>query len=125
VVGVPGARCRIAHLHGHGAHLEFIQYLTPAGGDVTGPPNRPGSAHVAFLVTDIEAMATRMIEAGASEQGRIARCTSGPAAGCLAVYLKDPNGIIVELAELPARADRRRAPGTAGAESKGLGEQDA
>jgi catechol 2,3-dioxygenase-like lactoylglutathione lyase family enzyme len=123
VVGVPGALCRIAHLHGHGAHLEFIAYLTPAGGDVTRPPNRPGSAHVAFLVTDIEAMATRMIEAGVSEQGRIARCTSGPAAGCLAVYLKDPNGIIVELA--PARADRRRPPGSAGAESKSRGEQNA
>ena len=81
VVGVPGARCRIAHLHGHGAHLEFIQYLTPAGDDVTGPPNRPGTAHVAFLVEDIEALATRMLEAGASEQGRITRCTSGPADG--------------------------------------------
>jgi catechol-2,3-dioxygenase len=66
-----------------------------------------------------------MIEAGASEQGRIARCTSGPAAGCLAVYLKDPNGIIVELAEPRPRADRRRAPATAGTESEGLGERDA
>jgi catechol 2,3-dioxygenase-like lactoylglutathione lyase family enzyme len=102
VVGVPGARCRIAHLHGHGTHLEFIQYLVSAGDDVTGPPNRPGTAHVAFVVEDIQAMAQRMIEAGASEQGRITRCTSGAAAGCLAVYLKDPNGIIVELVEPPA-----------------------
>jgi catechol 2,3-dioxygenase-like lactoylglutathione lyase family enzyme len=106
VVGVPGARCCITHLHGHGAHLEFIQYLTPAGDDVT--DHRPGSAHVAFVVEDVEALATRMIEAGAREQGRIARCTSSPAAGCLAVYLKDPNGIIVELAEPPARADSKR-----------------
>ena len=101
VVGVPGARCRIAHLHGHGSHLEFIQYLETCGDDVTGPPNRPGTAHVAFVVEDIEAMTQRMLEAGASEQGRITRCTSGAAAGCLAVYLKDPNGIIVELVELP------------------------
>jgi catechol 2,3-dioxygenase-like lactoylglutathione lyase family enzyme len=100
VVGVPGARCRIAHLHGHGAHLEFIQYLETRGADVTGPPNRPGTAHVAFVVEDIEAMTARMLEAGASEQGRITRCTSGPADGCLAAYLKDPNGIIVELVEL-------------------------
>jgi catechol 2,3-dioxygenase-like lactoylglutathione lyase family enzyme len=125
VVGVPGARCRIAHLHGHGAHIEFIQYLTPAGGDVTGPPNRPGTAHVAFLVEDIEALVTRMLEAGASEQGRIARCGSGPATGCLAVYLKDPNGIIIELAELPASANRRRPPGSSRANSENLGEQDA
>ena len=108
VVGVPGARCRIAHLHGHGAHLEFIQYLAPAGDDVTGPPNRPGTAHVAFVVRDLEAMAQRMLEAGASEQGRITRCTSGAAAGCLAVYLKDPNGIIVELVELAAGDVRNR-----------------
>jgi catechol 2,3-dioxygenase-like lactoylglutathione lyase family enzyme len=125
VVGVSGARCRIAHLHGHGAHLEFIQYLTPAGDDVTGPPNRPGTAHLAFLVEDIEALAARMLEAGASKQGRIARCTSGPATGCLAVYLKDPNGIIVELVERPARADRSRLPGSASADGKNLGEQDA
>jgi catechol 2,3-dioxygenase-like lactoylglutathione lyase family enzyme len=103
VVGVQGARCRIAHLHGHGTHLEFIQYLVSAGDDVTGPPNRPGTAHVAFVVEDIEAMAQRMLEAGASEQGRITRCTSGAAAGCLAVYLKDPNGIIVELVEQAAQ----------------------
>ena len=101
VVGVAGTRCRIAHLHGHGTHLEFIQYLAPLGADVTGPPNRPGTAHVAFVVSDIETLARQMLEAGAREQGRITHCTSGPGAGCLAVYLRDPNGIIVELAELP------------------------
>jgi catechol 2,3-dioxygenase-like lactoylglutathione lyase family enzyme len=104
VVGVSGARCRIAHLHGHGTHLEFIQYLAPLGADVTGPPNRPGTAHVAFVVSDIETLARRMLEAGASEQGRITRCASGAAAGCLAVYLRDPNGVIVELVE-PAPSD--------------------
>jgi catechol 2,3-dioxygenase-like lactoylglutathione lyase family enzyme len=108
VVGVPGARCRIAHLHGHGLHLEFIQYLEPVGTDVTGPPHRPGTAHLAFLVEDIETAARRMLEGGASEQGRITRCSSGTALGCLAVYLKDPNGIIVELVELPSGDARNR-----------------
>jgi hypothetical protein len=78
---VLGARCRIAHLHGHGTHLEFIQYLETGGADVTGPPNRPGTAHVAFVVEDIEAMTQRMLGAGASEQGRITRCSSGAAVG--------------------------------------------
>jgi catechol 2,3-dioxygenase-like lactoylglutathione lyase family enzyme len=110
VVGVPGARCRIAHLHGHGLHLELIQYLEPPGTDVTGPPHRPGTAHLAFRVEDIEAAARRMLAAGASEQGRISRCSSGAAAGCLAVYLKDPNGIIVELVELPPGDGRDRKP---------------
>jgi catechol 2,3-dioxygenase-like lactoylglutathione lyase family enzyme len=100
VVGVPGARCRIAHLRGHGLHLELIQYLEPAGGeDVPGPPDRPGTAHVAFLVEDIAAQAERMVAAGGAWQGRITRCTSGPSSGCLAAYLRDPNGILVELVQ--------------------------
>jgi catechol 2,3-dioxygenase-like lactoylglutathione lyase family enzyme len=111
VVGVRGTRCRIAHLYGHGTHLEFIQYLAPVGADVTGPPNRPGTAHIAFVVRDIEMLAQRMLEAGASEQGRITRCTSGAAAGCLAVYLRDPNGIIVELVELPQQQHRSHPAG--------------
>ena len=75
---------------------------------MTGPPNRPGTAHVAFLVDDIQAMNRWMLAAGASEQGRITRCSSGAAAGCLAVYLKDPNGIIVELVELAPGDVRNR-----------------
>lgn len=102
VVGVPGARCRIAHLHGHGLHLELIEYVEARGVDISGPPNRPGTAHLAFVVDDIEAVADRMLAAGASGQGRISACTSGPAVGCRAVYLKDPSGIIVELVQ---RAD--------------------
>jgi acetyltransferase-like isoleucine patch superfamily enzyme len=37
VVGVPGARCRIAHPHGHGAHLEFIQYVEIGDDVFVGP----------------------------------------------------------------------------------------
>ena len=72
-----------------------------------------GTAHLAFLVEEIETAARRMLEGGASEQGRISRCSSGAAVGCLAVYLKDPDGIIVELVELyafPAMLGNRKLP---------------
>ena len=52
LTGVPGARLRIAHLYGHGQHMEFIQYL--GGADPAPPiePNRPGAAHVCLPKVD-------------------------------------------------------------------------
>ena len=98
VVGVPGARCRIAHLLGHGVHLEFIQYDDPyQGQSVFGPANRPGAAHLAFLVDDIHEFVARMLEHGATQLGEITLCDSGHAGGSEALYLSDPNGVIVEL----------------------------
>ena len=103
VVGLPGAPCRTAHLRGHGAHLEFIAYDGDWRGEsVFGPANRPGAAHLAFLVDDIETTVRRMTAAGGSKLGEVALCGSGPVADCLAVYMKDPGGIIVELVEQAA-----------------------
>ena len=64
-----------------------------------GPANRPGAAHLAFLVDDIETTVRRMTAGGGSKLGEVALCGSGPVADCLAVYMKDPGGIIVELVE--------------------------
>jgi catechol 2,3-dioxygenase-like lactoylglutathione lyase family enzyme len=99
VTGVPGAQLLVAHLHGHGQHVEFIQYL--AGGTAAGPsdPGRIGTAHVCFVVSGIEAVWQRLLAAGATPQGRIASVDSGPATGCRAGYLRDPSGIVIELVE--------------------------
>lgn len=98
VVGVPGAQCHIAHLLGFGLHLEFIAYDEPYQGDsVFGAANRPGAAHVAFLVDDVHTLVERMLAHGATQVGPITYCSSGHANGCDAVYLQDPNGVIIEL----------------------------
>ncbi len=98
VVGVPGAHCRIAHLVGHGLHLEFIAYDGPYQGEnVFGPANCSGAAHVSFLVEDIHPLVERLLKHGAKQIGPITFCDSGRASGCDAVYLTDPNGVIVEL----------------------------
>ena len=103
VVGLPGATCRVAHLRGHGAHLELIEYDSDWRGEsVFGPANRPGAAHLAFVVDDIEATVRRITAGGGSKLGEVALCGSGPVADCLAVYMKDPGGIIVELVEQAA-----------------------
>jgi catechol 2,3-dioxygenase-like lactoylglutathione lyase family enzyme len=101
VVGAPGATCRIAHLAGHGLHLELIEYDDRwVGESVFGPATRPGASHVAFTVDNIAAFSEQIQAGGGTMLGEIVRCGSdGMSAGCLAVYMKDPEGIIVELVE--------------------------
>ncbi len=101
VVGVPGARARIAHLKGHGQHLEFIEYLEPAGATGVPAPNDRLAAHVAFVTDDIAAAEARVLAHGGSRLGRVTEVTGGPYQGAFAVYLRDPNGVIVELYQPP------------------------
>ncbi len=103
VTGVADAWLLVAHLYGHGQHVELIQYLD---GRTAAPPASPGAdgtAHLCFTVARIDAAWQRLLAAGATPQGRIADVDSGPGAGCRAGYLRDPSGIIIELVEhLPA-----------------------
>ena len=101
VTGVPGAKLRIAHLYGHGHHMEFIEYLDAAGASVALEPSMAGAAHVCLEVSDIRATVEELLEAGATMQGEVTEVTEGPVSGCWAAYLRDPNGIIVELLDMP------------------------
>jgi catechol 2,3-dioxygenase-like lactoylglutathione lyase family enzyme len=102
VTGIAGAALLVAHLYGHGHHIEFIQYL---GGAVDGsapPPALVGAAHVALETDDIEATWATLLRAGATAQGQIALVTSGTVSGVKAGYIRDPNGILIELVQLAA-----------------------
>jgi catechol 2,3-dioxygenase-like lactoylglutathione lyase family enzyme len=101
VTGVPGAELLVAHLYGHGTHIEFIQYLSGAGASGPIEPNRETAAHVCFEVDNIETIWQGLMALGASSQGRIAAVASGPMNGLRAGYLRDPGGIVIELVEIP------------------------
>jgi catechol 2,3-dioxygenase-like lactoylglutathione lyase family enzyme len=103
VTGVLGARLKVAHLYGYGHHMEFIQYLSGAAAATRYEPNMSGAAHVCLEVTDIQATAAQLLAAGATPQGEMAEVTMGAGAGGWAGYIRDPNGIIIELYE-PATA---------------------
>jgi catechol 2,3-dioxygenase-like lactoylglutathione lyase family enzyme len=99
VTGVPGARIRVAHLHGHGHHMEFIEYFDGSR-DIPGSlPDRPGVAHVCLEVRDIDETFRRLIAAGASPLGDMTQINDPAMATCSAGYIRDPNGIIIELLE--------------------------
>lgn len=99
VTGVSGAELLVAHLYGHGTHLELIQYLQSEGDRRRIDPNEPCAAHVCFEVEKIEESWRMLLAAGATPQGEIALVDSGPGKGLRAGYLRDPGGILIELVE--------------------------
>lgn len=104
VLGYPGAILKIALLrHPSGGHiLELIEYVEPRGTPVdTATPN-PGTIHVCFTVSDLQATFTRLRAAGVpfKSAGPVAITAGGFTGGC-AVYLTDPDGIALELLQLP------------------------
>jgi catechol 2,3-dioxygenase-like lactoylglutathione lyase family enzyme len=100
VTGIPDASLMVAHLYGHGHHVEFIQYLRGAADGPAPQPAQAGAAHVCLEVDDITRTWAELLAAGATSQGKIASVKAGPVADCLAGYIRDPNGIIIELLQL-------------------------
>ena len=100
VTGITDASLMVAHLYGHGHHIEFIQYLRGAIDGGAPQPAQAGAAHVCLEVDDIARTWNELLAAGATSQGKIAAVKAGPVADCLAGYIRDPNGIIIELLEL-------------------------
>jgi catechol 2,3-dioxygenase-like lactoylglutathione lyase family enzyme len=100
VTGIADATLMVAHLYGHGAHVEFIQYLNGALPGSIPQPAMPCAAHVCLEVDDIEATWSKLLAAGGTMQGQIAMVDAGPVKGLKAGYIRDPNGIIIELMEV-------------------------
>ena len=101
VTGIPGAKLKIAHLVGYGHHMEFIEYLQTPDNSVTLQPNGAGVAHVCLEVEDIGSTINTLATMGATPQGKLIEVDSGPFTGCRAIYMRDPNGVIIELEETP------------------------
>src|SRR5258708_4158400 len=98
--GVPGASLMVAHLYGHGHHIEFIQYIVGAVPGTAPTPALRGAAHVCLETDDIELTWAALLKAGAAAQGSIAEVTMGAVGGSKAGYIRDPNGILIELLQL-------------------------
>jgi len=110
VTGIPGAELLVAHLYGHGTHIEFIQYTKAAATLTRVDPNMACAAHICFEVKNIEKTWEKLIAAGAGSQGEITTIDNGPMEGLKAGYLRDPNGIIIELIEIPSKRYEDHAP---------------
>jgi len=103
IVGYPGAHVRMAHLAfpGDGHRLELFQYLEPEPRGEAGEPRDVGITHVCLLVDDIAALHGRLRAAGIDFYSDPVVVDTGANAGGVGVYLRDPDGITLELFQRP------------------------
>jgi len=106
IVGYPGAHVRMAHLAfpGDAHRLELFEYVSPEPRGEPGEPRDVGITHVCLRVDDIETLAERLEAAGAAFFSRPVAVDTGANAGGRGVYLRDPDGIVLELFQPPAEA---------------------
>src|SRR5262249_31056398 len=105
IVGLPGCKVRAALLRIPGGqhHVELFQYLTPPGETYCPRPCDPGSAHLSFLVEDLTEFYRKLHGNGVDFVSEPVLIDSGPNRGAYGVYVRDPNGILLELFQLPPR----------------------
>ena len=103
VVGVEGANIMVAYLSGHGHTVELIQYLAPADREhITPRPCDTGFAHIAYDVSDLDAVMEAAAAHGIEPINPPASVDKGPNAGFRVVYSRDPDGITIEFIEKPS-----------------------
>lgn len=106
IVGLPGCRVKAALLRIPGSehHVELFEYLTPSGQPQELRPCDPGSAHLALVVEELPALYERLRADGVTFVSAPVPIAAGPNTGGYGVYLRDPNGILIELFQPPRRA---------------------
>ena len=102
ITGVEDAEVMIAYVRAPGHSVELIQYLRP---DLRAKPqSRPcdvGFAHLAFDVDNVDAAVIAAEEYGVRPIAAPYVTDAGPNAGGKVVYLRDPDGITIELIQKP------------------------
>jgi catechol 2,3-dioxygenase-like lactoylglutathione lyase family enzyme len=99
--GVPEAHIRGIHLRlpgygDEGPTLEIFQYNRHEQAQATAI-NRPGIAHIAFAVGDVDSARRAVLEAGGGQVGEMATVEVSGAGGVTFVYVTDPEGNVIEL----------------------------
>ena len=105
IVGYPDAHVRMAHLRvpGDDHVIELFEYVSPQGGRADVEPRNVGASHLCFLVTDLAALYEDLLSRGvASFVSPPVEVDTGINRGGLGLYLKDPDGITVELFQPPS-----------------------
>jgi len=103
IVREPGAHVRMAHLAfgGEGPRIELFQYLAPSGGPHLSRPADQGFVHVCIACEDLDERMKRLVAAGGTPFSEPVVIDTGVNRGGRGVYLRDPDGHVVELFERP------------------------
>jgi lactoylglutathione lyase len=90
--------------------LELLEYRNVQRSAIDTRTANPGTAHIAFFVDELDTLYEQLVSQGVQSVGRPVTPTIGPNKGGRAVYLKDPDGIRVELIQT-SRSFGEYAPG--------------
>lgn len=102
IIGFPDAvvYAVLIRIPGSEHYLELFEYKHPRGTPQDLTPNNPGSSHIAYLVDDLRAMYAHLSqEPDLTFISEPVYMDEGPNEGGWALYMKDPNGIVIELFE--------------------------
>jgi catechol 2,3-dioxygenase-like lactoylglutathione lyase family enzyme len=103
LLGLDSVQLRIVDLDsGDGRVVELIQYLQPKGTQIAYASADPATAHIAFTVDDLDAVRERLSQAGATIVSRRPITISDPGGsfdGAICLYVRDPDGAILELVQ--------------------------
>jgi catechol 2,3-dioxygenase-like lactoylglutathione lyase family enzyme len=103
MVGYPDCDMDYAYfsLPGSDSTLELIQYIVPEPERVDMETANLGNGHVCLLVDDLHAEFARLSKLGEFRSPAPVEITAGPNAGGWGAYLRDPDGITIQLLQLP------------------------
>ncbi len=93
---VQGVHLRLPGLGPDGPTLEVYSYSASAD-PIRPEVNRPGFAHIAFVVPDVLAAQCEVLEAGGAAVGDIVTLQTSTGARVTWCYTRDPEGNIIEL----------------------------
>jgi catechol 2,3-dioxygenase-like lactoylglutathione lyase family enzyme len=106
IVGYQDAHARMAHLAfpDDSHRIELFQYIEPTPIGEPAEPRHVGITHVCLVVPDIAEIYERLQAAGVDFYSKPVAVDTGANAGGYGLYLRDPDGITLELFQPPPQA---------------------
>ena len=110
LLGLDSVELRIVDLDsGDGRIVELIHYVHPKGRRSDYESSDPATEHIAFTVDDLAAVRARLADAGAKIVSRRPLTINDPGGsfdGAVCLYVRDPDGAILELVQRPSSPGR-------------------
>ncbi len=103
MVGYPGIRIESCWVDlPDGVALELLRYLDRDEAPYDPGTAHPGNVHVCLRVDDMDAAHAHAVDCGATAvSARPIDVAAGPRAGSRLAYLRDPDGVTIELVQEP------------------------
>jgi catechol 2,3-dioxygenase-like lactoylglutathione lyase family enzyme len=102
LTGVPGCVIDVAFARGLGQTIELLCYRAPVDRKASNlRACDAGFWHLCLKVRDIERVAEAMLAMGFAPLGDIQTVVDGPLQGMRALYVRDPDGVVLELLQEP------------------------